>query len=142
MKENVGNFRTETPTPSYEFTGLNANEGDKYVYTVTAWSYSQDEDGVWGPDIFSEVSEPRSVMITDQAGISEEGADNTTVSVSDNVLTISTDKFGVVNIFSAYGMPIGSYVVSPGYSVFKIKTAYKGVAIVRVDGKSFSVLIK
>ena len=142
VKENVGNFRTETPTPSYEFTGLNANEGDKFVYTVTAWSYSQDEDGVWGPDIFSEVSEPRSVMITDQAGISEEGADNTTVSVSDNVLTISTDKFGVVNIFSAYGMPIGSYVVSPGYSVFKIKTAYKGVAIVRVNGQSFRVLIK
>lgn len=142
VKENVGNYRTETTDTSYEFTGLNANEGDTFVYTVTAWSYSLDEDGVWGPDIFSEVSDPCSVIITDQAGVSEVATDDTTVRVSDNALLISTDKFGVAALFTAYGMPIGNYVVTPGYSIFKIKTGYKGVAIVRFSGKSFRILLK
>ncbi|MDE5554464.1 MAG: fibronectin type III domain-containing protein, partial [Muribaculaceae bacterium] len=81
VKENVGNYKTDTPETSYDFTGLNANCGDTFVYTVTAWSYSLDEDGVWGPDIFSEVSEPHSVVITDQAGLADVNNENTTVSI-------------------------------------------------------------
>lgn len=61
--ENVATYRTDNPATDYALTSLHAKNGDVFSYTVAAWSYSLDEDGVWGPDVFSQPSRPERVAI-------------------------------------------------------------------------------
>lgn len=139
VKENVGNYRTDTPDTYFEFTGLNANEGDTFIYTVTAWSYSQDEDGVWGPDIFSEISEPRSVVIADPAGLTDIDSAVTKVTVDGAALHIAVPAAAVTEVFNLNGVMIGRYPLAAGDNV--IELANRGVVIVRVAAKAFRVIL-
>ncbi len=140
VKENVGTYRTETPATYYEFKNLNASEGDTYIYTVTAWSYSLDEDGVWGPDIFSEISVPVRVLIGAQSGIENVENSQSVVSVVNGQLTVTTDVTSTVEIYSVNGMLIGRYTAIPGVNT--IETSVSGMAIVRVGNKVNRVVLR
>lgn len=79
VTEQIGMFNTlpdissppaGTSPNEYTFTGLDIKPGDTFVYTVTAWAWSLGEDGVWGPDIFSETSAPMRVSLDGSAGLS------------------------------------------------------------------------
>lgn len=141
VTENVSNHRTETPDTSFEFTGLNAKEGDTFVYTVTAWSYTLDEDGIWGPDVFSEVSAPQEVLIkaSDNAvdGVLEDS--KVSVSVTGKDLVINTSEASEAMLYSVDGRLIGSYALLPGSNV--LNPSYAGVLIVRIAGETFRVLM-
>lgn len=139
VKENVGNYKTETPETSFEFTGLNASEGDTFVYTVTAWSYSLDEDGVWGPDIFSEISEPRSVVIADPAEISDVNVVTATVRVQGATLHISVALATVAEVYNLSGVMIGRYELVEGSNVVNLSS--RGIVIVRIADKAFRVML-
>ncbi len=140
IKENVGTYRTDTPDTSYKFTGLNAKEGDEFVYTVTAWSYSLDEDGVWGPDVFSEVSAPRIVVIGGTSGIeASQGFGNVSVTVAGGDLQITADEECVVEIYSVSGILVARYDAVPGSNTFS--PACTGLTIVKVGDKVFKVIL-
>ena len=49
---------------SYTFTDLTGSESDEYLYSVASWSYSLDEEGIWGPNVYSEYSEPQIVRLS------------------------------------------------------------------------------
>ena len=141
VTENVGNYKTSTTDTSYSFTGLNAEFGDTYIYTVTAWSYSLDEDGVWGPDIFSEVSEPREVTIKDSEN-SVEGISAglmPTVSVSGRELIIHSDESVTAEVYDVAGGLIGRYELIPGRNVIAPQSS--GVLIVKAGQAAWRVMI-
>lgn len=142
ITENIGSYKTETPDTSYDFTGLNAKEGDTFVYTVMAWSYSLDEDGVWGPDVYSEVSEPRSVVISNSTtGIDDVAADSETiVSAAHGELTIVVAEAATAEVYSVSGHLAGRYELAAGINTFV--PACKGVAIVKVGDKVFRVILR
>ena len=73
VKEAVGTYKTEVPDAEYTFTGLNGKLGDVYEYSVKAWSYSLDEDGVWGPDVYSESSANQTVVVREFVPVLKEG---------------------------------------------------------------------
>lgn len=61
--KNIASFEIEGDDTSYEFSGLEANAGEVFLYSVAAWSWSLDEEGIWGPTIYSDYSEPQEVML-------------------------------------------------------------------------------
>ncbi len=63
IREQVGTFNTDRPVSEYAFDNLEAVPGDVFVYYVTAWAYSLDEDGVYGPNVYSEASELQRVTV-------------------------------------------------------------------------------
>lgn len=140
VKENVGTYKTETPETSYVFSNLNASKGDTFVYTVTAWSFSLDEDGVWGPDVFSEASAPCRVVIGDASGINDIESSEPTVSVVNELLTVTVGEASIVEVYSANGMLIGRYAVSQGTNT--IDPAVSGMLIVRVGDKVAKVVLR
>lgn len=140
VKENVGTYRTETPATAYEFSGLDANAGDTFIYTVKAWSYSLDEDGVWGPDIFSETSEPRSVLIGSSGVGSVSDAVKVTVVAVGSELTVTSPEATVAEVYSVGGRLIARYAVAAGSNRFA--PGYTGVAIVKVGDEVFRLILR
>ncbi len=141
ITENVGTYKTTTPVTSYEFTGLNANTGDTFIYTVTAWSYSLDEQGVWGPDVLSEVSEPQSVVIGDESGIDDlHGEGEIAVSVRGSELEITSPEATVAEVYGVNGQLVARYNVVAGCNTFA--PAYTGIAIVKVGERVFRVALR
>lgn len=140
VKENVGTYKTETPETSYEFKNLNASKGDTFVYTVTAWSYSLDEDGVWGPDVFSEASAPRRVEISENSGIDNVGTFEPLVAAIDGALRVTVDEPSTVEIYTVNGALIGSYNVDRGVNTIKVDAT--GLVIVRVGGIAVKAILR
>jgi len=140
VKENIGTYKSESTGTTYVFSGLNASEGDVFVYTVTAWSYSLDEDGVWGPDVFSEVSKPCRVVIGDTNGIEEVAGFEPTVSASNGMLTVTVAEAADVEIYSVNGALIGRYNVAQGVNTINVDAT--GIVIVRVGGKAVRVILR
>lgn len=64
LTERLGTTRVEAPATSTTFTDLTPKTGQTYAYHVKAWSHSFSEDGIWGPDVFSEPSEKIYVKLT------------------------------------------------------------------------------
>lgn len=140
VKENVGTYRTETPETSYVFSGMNASEGDVFVYTVTAWSYSLDEDGVWGPDVFSAMSDPGRVTIADSSGIDDIEDVDTTVSLVGGQLTVTVREATSAEVYSIGGVLIGRYALVEGVNT--IDADASGIVIVRVGSKAVRVALR
>lgn len=140
VTENVANIRTETADTSYEFTDLNASEGDTYYYTVTAWSYSLDEDGVWGPDVFSEVSDPQPVVIGEGAGIDDAATSETVISVSGNEVTVVADAPGMAELYTVTGVRIAGLRVAAGVNKFAVN--HKGIVLLRFAGKTHRLIVR
>lgn len=142
ISENIGSFKTDSPETSYTFTGLGAKAGDTFLYTVTAWAYSFDEEGVYGPDIFSEASAPHAVTIGGgSTGIDEVNvANQTTVSAAGSVLTITSPEAAVAEVYTVSGHLVARYNVAAGSHTFT--PACTGVAIVKVADKAFRVLLR
>lgn len=142
VTENVGNYDTGEPVTEYTFSGLNAHAGDIYEYTVTAWSYSLGEDGVWGPNVYSEASEPQRVTIPDTSGINEAFTARETprVSAAGGMLRVETAEDAVLELYNATGMLIGRYDVSAGTNT--IAAPCRGLIIARMGGFSAKTVVK
>ena len=138
VKTNIGTYKTDTPVTSYEFTGLDASEGDTFVYTVTAWSYSLDEDGVWGPDVFSTPSEPVSVLVG-TTGVTDVTAAQPQISVAGGVVTVTVAEASVAEVYNVAGTLIGRYDLVPGANTLGISA--NGVVIVRVNTTATRILL-
>ncbi len=140
VRENVGTYRTDTPDARYQFTGLDASEGDTFVYTVAAWSYSLDEDGVWGPDVFSETSSPCRVTIGDTSGISDVDDDGTLIEVSGKTLVVTVAEASVAEVYNVSGSLVGRYDVAQGVNT--VVVGAEGIFIVRVADKVARVALR
>lgn len=138
VKTNIGTYKTDTPVTSYEFTGFDASEGDTFVYTVTAWSYSLDEDGVWGPDVFSTPSEPVSVLVG-TTGVTDVTAAQPQISVAGGVVTVTVAEASVAEVYNVAGTLIGRYDLVPGANTLGISA--NGVVIVRVNTTATRILL-
>ncbi len=141
ISQSVGTFKTENPVTSYEFTGLAANPGDTFIYTVTAWSYSQDESGMWGPDIFSEASAPQAVVIGGgTTGVDNIAAESTAVYASGNCIIINTPEATAAEIYAVDGHLVGRYAIPAGSTA--IAPATTGILIVKVANRAFRLLLR
>jgi len=149
VKENVGSFNTaeDVKDPAkvenvteYKFSGLDAKKGDVFVYTVKAWSWSLGEDGVWGPTIYSEVSEPRRVEIPGDSGIGDFGTAGFSVAVEGRTISICSPEPTVVEIFDMTGRLCGVYDVPLG--VTSLESPATGVLVIRAAGHIAKLLIK
>lgn len=141
VKENVGTYKTDTPVTSYELTGLAANPDDTFIYTVTAWAYSLDEDGVLGPDVYSEASAPQAVVIGGgSTGVDNVTADSTSVYAAGSSITVNTPEAAVAEIYTVNGSLAGRYNIAAGSTT--IAPACTGVVIVKVGDKTFRVILR
>lgn len=138
VKTNIGTYKTDTPVTAYDFTGLDASEGDTFVYTVTAWSYSLDEDGVWGPDVFSTPSEPVRVLVG-TTGITDATAVKPQITVAGGVITVTVAEASVAEVYNVNGLQIGRYDLAQGTNAISLSA--NGVVIVRVGATVFRVLL-
>ncbi len=111
-------------------------------YTVTAWSYSLGEDGVWGPNVYSEASEPQRVTIPDTSGINEAftAGETPRVSAAGGMLRVETAEDAVLELYNATGMLIGRYDVSAGTNT--IAAPCRGLIIARMGGFSAKTVVK
>ena len=140
VKENIGSYKTDTPETAYKFDGLNASEGDTYVYTVTAWSHSLDEDGVWGLDVLSEVSEPCRVLISASDGIDDAAVAGTSVTAVGNTLVVTVADPMPVAVYNINGVLLAGYEANSGVNTFDV--AASGIVVVRVGDKAVRVLLR
>lgn len=130
VTENVGSVDTGEPVTEYTFTGLEANTGDIFEYTVTAWSYSLGEDGVWGPNVYSEASEPCRVVIPEPAGIGEVAAEGAmAITVEGGMLQVLAPAAASLELYSAAGVLLGRYDLLPGLNT--LEAPAKGLLIAR-----------
>lgn len=141
VRENIGSYKTDTPDTSYTFTGLDATEGDTYIYTITAWSHSLDEDGVWGPDVVSEASEPRTVLISSSDGISDAIATSAPVITTDGTyIHVTVAEHATVEIYTISGILLARRAIAPGATT--ISAPATGLLIVRVGPSVRRLLLR
>lgn len=142
VTENVGNYDTGAPVTEYIFSDLNAHAGDVYEYTVTAWSYSLGEDGVWGPNVYSEASAPQRVVIPDTSGIEEAVAADSAASigVSGGKIRVRAAEAGILELYNAGGMLLGRYEIAPGETT--LSAPCRGLLIARMGCTSAKLIVK
>lgn len=141
ITENVGNYDTNEDVTEYQFRDLNAHEGDIFLYTVTAWSYSFSEDGTWGPNIYSESSEPISVVMPAMDGIESVAlSTKTSVRTEGDKLVITTPKASTVELYNASGVMLGRYHAEAGET--RLTSPASGLVIARVGASVFKLMVK
>lgn len=135
VRENIGSYKTENTDTSYTFTGLDATEDDNFIYTITAWTHSLDEDGVWGPDVVSEASEPCRVVISNTSGIHAPDADDeTAITTADGTTSLVTvAESATAEIYTISGILLARHNVAPGANTLRVPTS--GLLIIRVGNK-------
>lgn len=146
--ENIGTYNTVDATSGrptgvspteYTFSELTAVEGDSFIYTVTAWSWSLGEDGVWGPTIYSQASEP--CMVSMNSGISSPTAtDGTRISIRNNAIEVYVGTTTAMSVYDASGAQVGQYTVHPGYN--SVPCHIRGVVIVRVGDTVRKLMVR
>ena len=149
ITENVGVFNTvderamhigDEAVTSYEFDGLEFGQGDSFVYTVKAWSWSLGEDGVWGPTVYSQESEPCKVPMSGAAGV-EDIADATfSMRVDGGNIIVNTPVTETMEIYDVAGMLRGRYDLPEGESV--VTAPARGVLIVRAGSYTARVMVR
>ena len=140
VKEQLGAFNTEGAETNYVFTGLGANIGDIYVYTVKAWSYSLDEDGVWGPNVYSEESAPQYVTIKDPAGIESAETNRVGVMQQGNTLIADVAEASVLEVYNPAGMALEQHELKEGRNIVTLHS--RGIVIVRVGNYVTRVVLR
>ena len=135
VRENIGSYKTENTDTSYTFTGLDATEDDNFIYTITAWTHSLDEDGVWGPDVVSEASEPCRVVISNTSGIHAPDADDeTAITTADGTtILVTVAESATAEIYTISGILLARHNVAPGANTLRVPTS--GLLIIRVGNK-------
>lgn len=140
VTENVGTYNTETPVESYEFTGLDAAPGDVFCYSVVAWSYSLDEDGVWGPNVYSESSDVRRVNIGGTTAVDEVGIAGNSVRAAEGGIVADFENAARITVLNAAGQVIESMALPAGTTFVPLQ--YRGFVIVTLsDGTSRKLFI-
>lgn len=145
--ENVGNFNTaedykypteEARVTQYAFNGLNAHEGDIFIYKVKAWSWSLGEDGIWGPTIYSDLSEPKRVEIA-KAGIEDTADTSLSVTVDGTNIRISAPESTTVEIFDMSGRLCSACKIPSGTTI--LPRPAPGAYILRAASRTAKLLI-
>ena len=133
--------RPNSPSPtSWTFTGLTVAEGDVYVYTVKAWSWSLGEDGVWGPTIYSALSSPMSVDFGADSGIEAVGTAGMEIRAEGSAIIVVAPEETSVEIYDMGGILRGSYKVAPGTTA--IPAPARGVLVVRAGTSACRLLVR
>lgn len=133
--------RPNSPSPtSWTFTGLTVAEGDVYVYTVKAWSWSLGEDGVWGPTIYSGLSSPMSVDFGAESGIETVGTAGMEIRAEGSAIIVVAPGETSVEIYDMGGILRGSYKVAPGTTA--IPAPARGVLVVRAGTSACRLLVR
>lgn len=141
VTENVGSYDTGEPVTEHTFINLQANAGDIYTYTVTAWSYSLGEDGVWGPNVYSEASEPQQVVIPEESGVEDIDADAVAfVYVSDGMIVVKSACDEVMEVYNVGGMLLRRYNIVPGYNAFVAPA--EGLLIAKLGSKVIKLTVR
>ncbi len=122
---------------SYVFTGLDAADGDVYMYSVAAWSWSLDEEGVWGPTVYSEYSEPKSVRLSSGKDVANRPACR--VYAYAGALYMELDSDARVSVYTADGKLLVCEDMSCGTQQLRLPS--HAVYIVRVDSQSYKVVL-
>lgn len=133
--------RPNSPSPtSWTFTGLTVDEGDVFVYTVKAWSWSLGEDGVWGPTIYSALSSPMSVDFGADSGIEAVGTAGMEIWAEGSAIIVVAPEETSVEIYDMGGILRGSYKVAPGTTA--IPAPARGVLVVRAGTSACRLLVR
>lgn len=140
VTENVGTYDTGEPVTEYVFSNLNATPGDTFLYTVTAWSYSLGEDGIWGPNVYSEPSDAIAVAIPGTTGIDDSKFNNeTSIRVVNGQIAVISPVAAELQLYSTEGILIGSYQINPGET--RLDIAKKGLVIARIGNTVKKIII-
>lgn len=123
---------------SYTFTNLEGGAANEYLYAVAAWSWSFDEDGIWGPTVYSEYSEPCVVRLSSGCNNLSAGVD-ARVYAADRAIWVETSDNVTVQVYDAGGrlslvkeLPVGKH---------RLEMSTRGFYIVRIDTQSFKVVL-
>ena len=98
---------------SYTFTDLTGSESDEYLYSVASWSYSLDEEGIWGPNVYSEYSEPQIVRLSSSIE-NVDGIDSDKVYAHNGILYVGVARDALVRIYTIEGKLILSRQITIG----------------------------
>ena len=123
---------------SYTFTDLEGGATNEYLYAVAAWSWSFDEDGIWGPTVYSEYSEPRTVRLSSGCDNRLSGVE-ARVYAADKAIWVETIDRVTVQVYDAGGRLSLQRLLPAGKH--RLEMPARGFYIVRVDTQSFKVVL-
>lgn len=122
---------------SYTFTDLAGEAGDEYLYSVAAWSWSLDEEGVWGPTVYSEYSEPQSVKLSSCIRTADRTADK--VYASNGTLHLELSANARVRVYTAEGKTVLDKPVASGNHELNLPA--HGLYLVLIDTRCYKVCL-
>lgn len=121
---------------SYAFTGLTRSENDEYLYSVASWSWSLDEEGIWGPTVYSEYSEPQIVRLSSSIE-NIDGIDSDKVYAHNGVLYIGVAGDAFVQIYTVEGRLLLSRRIASGNH--ELELPGHGFYLVYINNRCYKV---
>lgn len=121
---------------SYRFDGLQLTADNVYQYAVAAWSWSLDEEGIWGPTVYSEYSELVDVQMNSSIEALTTGNKVYTSGMS---LVFEVSQPEQVAVYSLGGQLVYSAKLNSGIQMHEL--AAKGVYIVKLGKEVFKVVL-
>lgn len=121
---------------SYRFDDLQLTEGNVYQYAVAAWSWSLDEEGIWGPTVYSEYSELVDVQMNSSIDALSTG---NKVYASGMSLVFDVRQPVPVAVYSLGGQLVYSAELNSGVQTLELTT--RGLYIVKLGAEVFKVIL-
>lgn len=138
---NENSFEIEgADVTSYEFTGLDNSANVEYMYSVAAWSWSLDEEGIWGPTIYSDYSEPVVVKLPNASASVDEPGQLLVITISvisPSEIIVNSPVDAEMVVYNLNGVIIARHFLNRGNNLITIPA--NGPHIITVGRQAFKV---
>lgn len=138
--EPIAAYNTNNDDTQFTLSNLESIPGKAYLYTITAWSYSLGEDGIWGPNVYSEASQPIEVVLKEPEVVSNIENNSLQLRVENNRIIATTAIPSRLEIFSTTGALLAVQNISAGTNI--IEAPASGVLFVRALGQAQKIMIQ